>query len=94
MNKQSLYSLLTPALLQFHASIYLNGKTCSRSSRRFFFQKGKRGFQFFNMQQLKNILKKYVFRERPFWNKAFFKLWHKFLNMELHLPEAATGDIL
>ena len=51
-----------------------------------------------------------MFRERLFWNKAFFKLRQKslvnkvhfflkmqpvtLLNMELHLPGAASGGVL
>ena len=59
-------------------------KRVARNSRRkrswsliffsLFFQKVKRGFQFFNMFPLTNILQKYVFRERHFWGKTFFKI--------------------
>ena len=37
----------------------------------FFFQKVERGFQFFNTQLLKNILQKYMIRERFCWIKLF-----------------------
>ena len=59
-NKQSVCFLLTSALLQFHALILFNEKTCCPKQQGakglnhwfsflFFYQKVKRGFQFFNM---------------------------------------------